>query len=246
MGIDGIAQFLAFAFFLAAFAGVALVVAAASQGRSVRRGVILAAVYLLYMVYGTFFGELDQEENRTMRDMNGREVLLMLPMEPNSYPQDDPGPHTMLTSLGPAANRDRLQWVLSRGVGYVGLVDHMGSRFTSAPEALRPVLETLDARGLMFVDSRSTEHSVVAGIAEAVGLPHTAGDRFIDVELSRAAIDQALRALDAVALERGTAVGIARPYPLTFERLAAWLPTLPAKGLVLAPVTAVATRPPDP
>ena len=43
-------------------------------------GVILAAVYLLHMVYRTFFGALDREENRTMRDMNVREVALMLPL----------------------------------------------------------------------------------------------------------------------------------------------------------------------
>ena len=43
-------------------------------------GVILAAVYLLHMVYRTFFGALDRDENRTMRDMNFREVALMLPL----------------------------------------------------------------------------------------------------------------------------------------------------------------------
>jgi NADH-quinone oxidoreductase subunit M len=43
-------------------------------------GVILAAVYLLHMVYRTFFGALDRQENRTMRDMNVREVALMLPL----------------------------------------------------------------------------------------------------------------------------------------------------------------------
>ncbi|PEN14889.1 Fe-S-binding domain-containing protein [Longibacter salinarum] len=43
-------------------------------------GVILAAVYLLYMVYATFFGELTNEANATMPDMNGRELALMLPL----------------------------------------------------------------------------------------------------------------------------------------------------------------------
>lgn len=43
-------------------------------------GVILAAVYLLHMVYRTFFGELTNEANAQMPDMNAREVLLMLPL----------------------------------------------------------------------------------------------------------------------------------------------------------------------
>ena len=43
-------------------------------------GVILAAVYLLWMVYKTFFGELVSEENATMRDLNAREIGLLLPL----------------------------------------------------------------------------------------------------------------------------------------------------------------------
>jgi NADH-quinone oxidoreductase subunit M len=43
-------------------------------------GVILAAVYLLHMVYRTFFGELTIEANAEMPDVNGREFLLMAPL----------------------------------------------------------------------------------------------------------------------------------------------------------------------
>ena len=43
-------------------------------------GVILAAVYLLWMVYRLFFGALDREENRRMADMNFREIALMVPL----------------------------------------------------------------------------------------------------------------------------------------------------------------------
>ena len=43
-------------------------------------GVILAAMYLLHMVYRTFFGELTDEANAEMADLNGRELLLMAPL----------------------------------------------------------------------------------------------------------------------------------------------------------------------
>jgi NADH-quinone oxidoreductase subunit M len=43
-------------------------------------GVILAAVYLLYMVYRTFFGELTDEANAQMDDVNLREFVLMAPL----------------------------------------------------------------------------------------------------------------------------------------------------------------------
>jgi NADH-quinone oxidoreductase subunit M len=43
-------------------------------------GVIFAAMYLLHMVYRTFFGELTDEANAEMADANGRELLLMAPL----------------------------------------------------------------------------------------------------------------------------------------------------------------------
>ncbi len=43
-------------------------------------GVILAAVYLLWMVYRIFWGPLENEENRTMTDLNAREIGLLVPL----------------------------------------------------------------------------------------------------------------------------------------------------------------------
>lgn len=43
-------------------------------------GVILAAVYLLYMLYRVFYGPLTTDENRNMSDLNAREVTLLVPL----------------------------------------------------------------------------------------------------------------------------------------------------------------------
>lgn len=43
-------------------------------------GVILAAVYLLYMVYSTFWGPLESDENRNMKDLNVRELGILIPL----------------------------------------------------------------------------------------------------------------------------------------------------------------------
>ena len=43
-------------------------------------GVMLAAMYLLHMLYRTFFGELTDEANAEMADLNGREFALMAPL----------------------------------------------------------------------------------------------------------------------------------------------------------------------
>lgn len=43
-------------------------------------GVVIAAVYLLWMFRRVMFGQLDKDENRSLEDINGREVVVMLPL----------------------------------------------------------------------------------------------------------------------------------------------------------------------
>lgn len=172
----------------------------------------------------------------------GHEVLLDLPMEPTSYPTDDPGPQTLLTSLSPTDNVERLETVLGRAQGYVGVISQMGSKFTTSPEALRPVLSVLAERGLMFVDGKTSTTSVAGTFAEQLKLPRALNDRFIDNEATRVAIDDGLSAVESEARRLGVAVGVGRPFPVTLQRLAVWLPTLKSRGIALAPITAVADR----
>lgn len=172
----------------------------------------------------------------------GHEVMLALPMEPISFPQSDPGPQTLLTSLSPVENLDRMEWALGRFTGYVGVVDLEGSRFTTSEQSLIPILQALKERGLMYLDSKRASTSLAAQVAANIDLPYSVNSRFLDDEASRTAIDRALADLERQALSTGSAVGIGHPYPVTLERLRAWLPTLSDKGLVLAPVTATVER----
>jgi hypothetical protein len=73
-------------------------------------------------------------------------------------------------------------------------------------------------------------------------LVQAANNRFIDDKASRAAIDARLAELERVARATGSAIGIAFPYPVSIERIAAWAETLEGRGLVLAPISNLATR----
>ena len=170
----------------------------------------------------------------------GHEVLLQVPMEPHDYPASDPGPHTLLTSLSADANGERLQWLLGRFAGYVGIANIAGAKFATSPDHVRPILLALKERGLMIVDGRAARNSLRAPISGEVGVPHAINNRFIDNEASRVAIDARLFELERIAQSVGFAVGIGYPFPVTIERLAAWVKTLDQKGLALAPVSAVA------
>ena len=175
----------------------------------------------------------------------GHEVLLALPMEPDNFPADDPGPHALLTSLAAAENLKRLRWVLSRTSGYVGVINDMGSRFTTSRRHLDPVLAELKRRGLMFVDSGASLRSVAARMATRIGLARAINNRFIDVKASREAIDKRLSELERIARASGHALGVGAAYPVTFERVGRWLRQFEKKGLILVPVSAIANKQPD-
>lgn len=169
----------------------------------------------------------------------GHEVLLNIPMEPVNYPEYDPGPQTLLTSLPPEENVERLLWTLSRATGYVGVAEFMGSRFTTSRKHLRPILKMLKKRGLMFLDSKSASRSLAPVLADDIGIPFAANDRLIDEKASRHAIDRQLKALEANAKKNKRAIGIGSPYPVTLERIANWVKGINKRGFVLAPISAM-------
>ncbi len=169
----------------------------------------------------------------------GHEVLIDLPMEPINFPANDPGPETLLTSLTGEQNRIRLRTLLGRVSGYVGVINQMGSRFTTSAPHLRPVLTELRDRGLMFVDSRSSLRSVAARTASELQLPRVINNRFIDAEASREKIDSRLAELERIARVSGFAVGIGQPFPVTLDRLQRWTRDIEEKGFALAPASSM-------
>lgn len=171
------------------------------------------------------------------------EALLTVPMEPVDYPREDPGPQTLLTALTPRQNLDRLEWTMGRAAGYIGLTNLMGSRFLAAATELRPILEVIKGRGLLFLETRAANQTAVVALAQELALPQAASDRDVDGTLSPAGIDQALAELEPIARRKGSAIGTGSPYPLTIDRLIAWAATLESKGLVLAPLSAVIVPP---
>jgi polysaccharide deacetylase 2 family uncharacterized protein YibQ len=174
--------------------------------------------------------------------MAGHEVLLEVPMEPTTFPNDDPGPRALLTSLKPDENIQRLEWLLGRFVGYVGVTDHMGSSFASSRDHLEPVLRALKNRGLMYLDIHGPGNPLPAEIAAGLSMFHVARDVDLDIVTSRERIAQQLAEAERIALESGAAVAMGRPFPVTIDLLANWLPALAEKGIAVVPVTAVAAH----
>jgi hypothetical protein len=163
-------------------------------------------------------------------------------MEPFDYPDNDPGPQTLLTQLTAGQNLDRLHWLMSRLQGYVGLANYMGGRFTASEQALAPVLREAARRGLIYVDDGTSARSLAGQIADANNLSFAKADLVIDAVPTAAEIDRALTRLEKTARERGVAIGMATALPASIERIAAWAKAAESRGLQLVPISAVAVR----
>ena len=163
-------------------------------------------------------------------------------MEPFEYPNNDPGPQTLLTSLAPPQNIERLYWLMSRFQGYVGLINMMGARFTSSEQAFAPVLRETAKRGLIFVDDGSNARSVAARIAGANNLPFVRAEVDVDAVPTPAEIDRALARLELIAREHRVAVGIASALPVSIAHIAKWAKAAASRGILLVPISAVAIR----
>jgi polysaccharide deacetylase 2 family uncharacterized protein YibQ len=170
------------------------------------------------------------------------EVLLQAPMEPFDYPDNDPGPQTLLTSLTAEQNIDRLHWLMSRFQGYVGIASFMGARFTAAENVLSPVLHEIAKRGLIFVDGSGSTRSVAGQVAGGQNLPFAKTDVILDTVPTPLEIDHALARLEIIAREGGTAVGFATAQPGTVARIAEWSKKVESRGFVLTPISMVALK----
>jgi len=216
---------------------IAIVVGGLGIGASTTAEAIGKLPDSITLAFAPYGGDLARWATRARG--SGHEIVLQLPMEPFDYPDNDPGPQTLLSSLSAEQNIDRLHWMLSRMQGYVGVTNYMGARFTSNETALGAVLRDIGKRGLLYLDDGSSPRSVSAQAADAVKAPFVKADLVIDAASNWADIDAALAKLEVIAAERGVAVGTANALPLSIERIARWAKADAERGIRIVPLSAI-------
>lgn len=170
---------------------------------------------------------------------HGHEIMLHLPMEATRLegsPMTNPGPNALLTGLSEDQLAARLTKNLDAFSGYVGVNNHMGSRFTRSAEKMAQVLVTLDRRGKFFMDSVTTGATKVGDVAAHRNIDILKRDVFLDADFGRGGVSYVqarLAELERIALRDGSAIAIGHPYPTTIEALGPWLVTAEARGFVV-------------
>ena len=166
---------------------------------------------------------------------DGHEVLLEIPMEPTDYPDNDPGPYTLLSTGASAETVRRMEWLMSRATGYYGVTNYLGSKFLSSDSGVSTFMDVLRSRGLAFVDDGQAR-------GRRGAWSRASADRVVDEDMNAQAIVAQLNALEQTAKTRGAALGSGFAYPVTVEAAARWTEGLKARGVTLAPASAMTRR----
>ena len=192
-----------------------------------------APLSLAFMTYGYDLQRLTRSAAQA-----GHELLVHFPMEPLDS-SSDPGPNVLRTGLTQSELEQRLDWGLTRFEGYVGVNNHMGSRFTSSRPDMARVLRALKERGLLFLDSQTIAESVGGSLADDLGVPYALRDIFIDNDPDPESIAGQLAKLERLSRRRGYAVGIGHPHSATIAVLESWIPAAESRGFVFVPISHV-------
>jgi polysaccharide deacetylase 2 family uncharacterized protein YibQ len=191
----------------------------------------------LTLSFLTYAKQLNNQGKRARA--NGHELMLHVAMEPGTN-KVDPGPNVLLVRDKPEVTLKRLRWGLDQFNGFVGINNHMGSKFTSHAASMQIVIGELKRRGLLFLDSRTSGRTVGGKLARLAGVPYAERNVFLDHDDDVEQIKSQLKVVEKVARRRGSAVAIGHPRDATLKVLEEWLPTVIRKGFQLVPISALA------
>jgi polysaccharide deacetylase 2 family uncharacterized protein YibQ len=173
-------------------------------------------------------GKRSTEFAATLHD-RGFELLCHLPMEPLDYPRQQPGANAIFTSMSDAEIAATTRLNVESVPHIRGVNNHMGSRATLDSRVMRDVLTALP-KDLYFIDSKTSGGSIAGRMAKQLNIPTASRNVFLDDVQSESAVRRQVEALSSLAAERGVAVAIGHPYPVTIRVLNELAPSLRARG----------------
>ena len=158
-----------------------------------------------------------------------KETWLHLPMEPQGT--EYPGQGAILANMPPEAIQQTITQDLESVPYVVGVSNHMGSRLTADVQTMQTVLETLRARQLFFLDSRTTPRTIAYKTAQQFGVKAAERKIFLDDIPQVEAVQKQLRDFIAIVEQGKPAIAVGHPKEATFQALKMMLPEFERRNI---------------
>ncbi len=160
----------------------------------------------------------------------GHEIWLHLPMEPENYPANNPGPGAILMSMSTNQLRVAVHDALDNIPHAIGVNNHMGSKVTADLRTMTWIMQELKIRDMAFIDSRTTTRTVAEDAAAGQGVLTNRRHVFLDNQRDRAAIRRQLEEAVRRCRLEGEIIAIGHLDQVTIEVLAEELPGIARRG----------------
>lgn len=164
---------------------------------------------------------------------SGHEVFAGIPMEPANIAVSDAAPNMLLASLSADENNRRLDWALSQVDSYQGVINIMGGKLAQSPDAIRPFMQSIKARGITYIDDGAAAHPYAIMLAAQLDVKYRVADAKVGVLPSPSSIQAELQKLEDLAREKGSALAVAAADPETLRQLVIWTAGLQSKAITL-------------
>ncbi len=176
------------------------------------------------------FEVFSRRSSRLLRERNFQ-LLLHLPMEPMHYRDPRMIRGMIVTSMSSREIGNVIGKAIDNLGRVVGVNNHIGSKFTSDPDAMRKLLRVLADRKMFFIDSYTVAGSVGWKEAFKMGVPTAKRDVFIDNSLDVGYIEKMWNRAVEKALSRGRVLVIGHLHPQTVKVVMEELERLKDRGI---------------
>lgn len=170
----------------------------------------------------------------------GHQIMVHLQMQPMGRTRLEP--MGLYPFLAPGEISRRVEWALKRVSGAEGANNHLGGRFTASRNALRPLMHSLAANDMFFLDSMTTTVSQAESVARDSDVLTGSRDVFLDSETQAGDLKPQFERAEELALSTGSAIVIGHPHAKTLAALKSWTDSLEKKGITLVPVNRILER----
>lgn len=120
------------------------------------------------------------KQDAELAHKKGHDVFVHMPMEPVKGKRSWLGPGAITTDLSDEEIRQRVEKAIDDVPHAIGMNNHMGSKVTADERIMRIIMSVVKKRGLIYLDSKTTDKSVAGKIAEEMGVPHAENQIFLD------------------------------------------------------------------
>ena len=186
--------------------------------------------------FSPYAGAVSEWINRAVD--KGFETLLQLPMEPEDYQTNDPGPLALLQNLSLDENIAKVNKIIDLSDKNVGFYTDTNEVISNSKMDIQPVLGVLSDRDYIYLHAQTKSYNAVKDACKNdVKAQCLFVDSSLQEELSEAVIYSALNRVTQDAVAQGHVILYLNSYPSTVEILKKWLLEINSNQVIVVPLS---------